>query len=93
MIQMSVGEKYRVECAIRSCWWPIQRLGFFAALKQTAIDKDTRLLCLNDITRTGYFAASRANEDYLHRDGELVILSRLKQARLLDFRLTKALSV
>jgi hypothetical protein len=84
---MSVGEQDRIECAIRRRGRPIQRLRFFAALKQTAIDKDTRLLCLNDVTRTGYFAASRANEGDLHRDGELVILSRLKQARLLDTRL------
>ena len=53
---------------------PIQRLGFLAALKQTAIDKNPRLFCLNDVTRTGYFAASRANEGDFHRDGELVIL-------------------
>ena len=58
MIQMSVREKDRVEFAIRSRWRAIQRLRFFATLKQTAIDKNSRLLCLNDVTRTGYFAAS-----------------------------------
>jgi hypothetical protein len=93
MIQMSVGEKDRVECEIRSCRWPIQRLRFFAALKQTAINQDPRLFCPDDVTRTGYFAASRANEGDFHRDSELVILGTLEQARLLDFRLTKALSV
>jgi hypothetical protein len=56
-------------------------------LKQTTIDKNARLLCLNDVTRTGYFAATCANEGDFHRDDELVILCGLKQARLLDFRL------
>ena len=87
MIQMSVRENDRVEFAIRSRWRAIQRLRFFATLKQTAIDKNSRLLCLNDVTRTGYFAASCANEGDFHRDDELVILCGLKQARLLDFRL------
>ena len=50
MIQMSVGEKDRVEFEIRSRWRAIQRLGFLAALKQTAIDKNSRLLCLDDVT-------------------------------------------
>ena len=66
MIQMSVGEYYRIECEIRSRWWPIQSLGFLATLKQTAIDKNSRLLCLNDVTRTRYFAACCANEGDLH---------------------------
>ena len=87
MIQMSVREKDRIEFAIRCRWRAIQRLRFFATLKQTAIDKNSRLLCLNDVTRTGYFAASCANERDFHRDDELVILCGLKQARLLDFRL------
>jgi hypothetical protein len=38
MIQMSVGEKYRVECEIQSCRRAIERLRFFATLKQTAIE-------------------------------------------------------
>jgi hypothetical protein len=63
---MSVRQKDRIEFAIRSRWWPIQRFGFFAALKQTAIEKNPRLLCLNDVTRTGYFAASSANEGDFH---------------------------
>ena len=87
MIQICVREKDRVECEIRSRWRAIQRLRFFATLKQTAIDKNPRLLCLNDVTRTGYFAASRANEGDFHRDDELVTLCGLKQDRLLDFRL------
>ena len=78
MIQMSVREKDRVECEIRSRWRAIQRLRFFATLKQTAIDKNPRLLCLNDVTRTGYFAASCANQGDLHRDDELVILCTSK---------------
>jgi hypothetical protein len=60
-------------------------------LKQAAIKQDPRLFCLDDVTRTGYFAASCANESDFHLDDYLVILSRLKQARLLDLRLTKAL--
>jgi len=87
MIQMPMGEKDRIELAIRSRGRAIQRLRFFAALKQTAIDKNSGLLCFNDVTRTGYFAASCANEGDLHRDGELVILCCLKPARLLDFHL------
>jgi hypothetical protein len=50
MIQMSVGEKYGVECTIRSGRRSIERLGFLAALEQTAIDENARLLCLNDVT-------------------------------------------
>jgi hypothetical protein len=87
MIQMSVCEKDLIEFAIRGRGWPIQRLRFPASLKQTAIHKNSRLLCLNDVTRTGYFAASCANEGDFHRDDEFVILCGLKQARLLDFRL------
>ena len=66
MIQMSVREKDRIVFAIRCRWRPIQRLRFFATLKQTAIDKNSRLLGLNDVTRTGYFAASCANERDFH---------------------------
>jgi hypothetical protein len=55
-------------------------------LKQTAIDQDPRLLCLDDVAGAGYFAASRPNESDLHRDVKLMILSPLKQARSLDFR-------
>jgi len=46
-------------------------------LKQTAIDKDPRLFCLYDVTRTGYFAATCAKEGDFHRDDELVILCGL----------------
>jgi hypothetical protein len=74
MIQMSVRENDRIEFAIRRHWRAIERLRFFAALKQPAIDKDSRLLCLNDVTRTGYFAATCANEGDFHRDDELVTL-------------------
>ena len=74
MIQMSVRENDRIEFAIRSCWRAIQRLRFFATLKQTAVDKNARLLCLYDVTRTGYFAATCANEGDFHRDDELVTL-------------------
>ena len=87
MIQMAVREKDRVECEIRSCRRAIQCLRFFATLKQTTVDKNARLFCLNDVTRTGYFAATCANEGDFHRDDEFVILCGLKQARLLDFRL------
>ncbi len=66
MIQMSVRKKDRIEFEIRSRWWPIQRLRFLAALKKTAIDKNSRLLGLNDVTGTGYFAASCANEGDFH---------------------------
>ena len=66
MIQVSVREKDCIEFVIRSCWRAIQRLRFFAALKQTTIDKNSRLLGLNDIARAGYFAASCANEGDLH---------------------------
>src|SRR5215831_9661113 len=77
MIQMSVRKQYRVECAIRSCRWPVQRLGFFAALKQTAINHDPRLLCLDDVTGPGYFAASCANEGDFHLDGIFVVMKAL----------------
>ena|SRR6188472_462796 len=86
MIQMPMGEKDRIELAIRSRGRAIQRLRFFAALKQTAIDKNSGLLCFNDVTRTGYFAASSANEGDFHVM-MWVILCVLKQTRLLDFRL------
>jgi hypothetical protein len=59
-------ESSTVEFAIRRCWSPIQRLRFFAALKKTAIDQNSRLLGLNDVTGTGYFAASCANEGDFH---------------------------
>src|SRR6187401_970611 len=84
MIQMSVGKKNRVEFVIRSRWQPIQRLRFPATLKQTTIDKNSRLLCLDDITRTGYFAACCASEGDFHRDDWLVLLSQLKQGHPLD---------
>jgi hypothetical protein len=58
MIQMSVREQHRIECAIRRRGRTIQRLRFFAALKQTAINQDPRLVCLDDVTRTGDFASS-----------------------------------
>ena len=74
MIQMSMRENDRIEFAIRSCRRTIECLGFLATLKQTAIDKNSRLLCLNDVTRTGYFAATCANEGDFHRDDELVTL-------------------
>src|SRR5262249_29982539 len=78
MIEMAVRKDYRVERAVRSRWRTIQRLRFFAALKQAAVDKNAGLLRLNDVTRTGYFAARCANENDLYHDSELVILYRLK---------------
>src|SRR3954449_8639854 len=71
MIQMSVGDKDRIEFVIRSRWRAIQRLRFLATLKQTAIEKNTGVLGLNDVTRTRYFAACCASEGDLH-----VIMSR-----------------
>jgi hypothetical protein len=68
VIQVCVGEKNRVECAIRRRRRPVQRLGFFAALKQTAIEKNSGLLSLDEITGTGDFSASGANERDFHRD-------------------------
>ena len=88
MIQMCVREKYRVECSIGRGRRSVQRFGFFAALKLTGINQDPRLFCLNDITRTGDFAANRSNESDFHLDEYLVIFSRLIRASLLDFRLT-----
>jgi hypothetical protein len=65
---MCVGKKYRVEYAIGRRRRPVQRLRFLAALKLTAINKNSRLVCLDDVTRTGDFAASCANESDFHRD-------------------------
>ena len=66
----------------------IQRLGFFAALKETAINENSRLVRLDDVTGSGHFAASCTNQGDFHFDDELVILGLLKQARSLDLRLT-----
>jgi hypothetical protein len=63
-----VGEKNRVECAIRCRRRPVQRLRFFATLKQTAIKKNSCLLCLDEVTGTGDFSASGANERDFHCD-------------------------
>src|SRR4029079_12355128 len=88
MIQMSVGKKNRSEFGIRSRWRAIQRFRFLATLKQATIDKNSRLLCLDDITRTGYFAACCASECDFHRDNWLVLLSQLKQGHPLDCPVT-----
>jgi hypothetical protein len=40
-----------------------------AVVKYPAIDKNAFLFCLNDVTGTGYFTASRAKEGDFHRDG------------------------
>ena len=88
MIQVRVGENYRVEYVIGRRRRPVQCLGSLTALKLTAINKNSRLVCLDDITGAGYFAASCANESDFHRDVKLMILSPLTQARSLDFRLT-----
>ena len=66
MIEMAVREDYRIECAIRSYRRPIQRLGLLASLKETAINQDPRLFCMDDVTGTSYFAASGANECDFH---------------------------
>jgi len=92
MIEMPMCQQHCIESAIRRRGRPIQRVGFLAALKQPAINKDTCLLGFNDVTRTGYFAASCANEGDLNRDGELMNFCRLKRARLLGFRPMNALS-
>jgi hypothetical protein len=55
-------------------------------LKLTAVDQDPRLLCLNDVTRTGYFAASCANEGDFHRASELSIRDQVWQAEVWGFR-------
>jgi hypothetical protein len=88
MIQMPVCQNHRIESAIRSCWRLVERLRFFAALKQTAINENPRLFRLDDVTGTRDFAASRANRGGLHRANELLILDRLEQGCVLDFRLT-----
>ena len=69
MIQMCVGKKYRVEYAIWRRRWSVQRLRFLAALKLAAINQNPRLFCFDDVTRSGYFSASGANQGDFHSDG------------------------
>ena len=71
MIQMRVGKKYRVEYEIGRRRRSVQRVRFLATLKLTAIDKNSSLSCFDDVTRTGYFAASCSNEGNCHSDGDL----------------------
>jgi hypothetical protein len=80
--------QHRVELGIRSGWRAIQELGFFAALKETVINENTRLFCLDDVARTGDFAASGASDTDFHRAITPPIHSEQGQPSLLDFRLT-----
>ena len=96
MIQMCVGEKYRVEYEIGRRRRSVQRLGFLSALKLTAINQDPRLPCLDDVTGPGYFAASSANQGDFHCDDELVILGKLKASPLVgpsSYKLLSAVDV